>query len=229
MTGPRDAPSVVFDVRGYDMGLPAALGALRAAVEHVRADGLIAYPTETVYGFGGRCSAEALTALGRLKRRERERPFLLLIAGAASVPELRWTPQGRELADAFWPGALTLVLADPDHRFPVGLRGPGGVAVRHTAHPIASALVAALGEPLTSTSANGPGGTPASDAEGAIAALRELGPEETDVGIVDGGALAPSPPSTIVDCAGPVPRLIREGAIPLSRLRCVLPDLTAHA
>ena len=229
MTGHLDSGAVVFDVRGYEVGLPAAQGALRAAVDHLRAEGLIAYPTETVYGFGGRCSAAALAALGRLKRREVDRPFLLLISGAAAVPELRWTPAGRELADAFWPGALTLVLADPDNRYPVGLRGTRGVAVRHSAHPIASALVTALGEPLTSTSANGPGQPPASDVGGAMKALRELRADPTMVGVVDGGSLQPSAPSTIVDCSGPTPRLVREGAIPLSRLRCVLPDLTAHA
>ena len=228
MTRPPDAGATTYDVRGYEVGHPDAEAALRDAVDHVRADGLIAYPTETVYGFGGRCSPAALGALGRLKRRDVTRPFLLLVAGAEAVPGLRWTPEAHDLADAFWPGALTVVLADPEERYPLGLRGTGGVAVRHTAHPIASALVRALGEPLTSTSANGPGAAPAADAEGVVGALRELGAPAGTVHIVDGGTLRPSAPSTIVDCSGPTPRLIREGAVPLSRLRCVLPDLTAH-
>jgi L-threonylcarbamoyladenylate synthase len=228
VTEPVAVGRVVYDVRGFEVGHPAAEEAVREAVEHVRADRLIAYPTETVYGFGGRCSGSAVAALAELKRREPARPFLLLISGTHSVPGLRWTPASRELAAAFWPGALTLVLADPEGRFPAGLRGAGGVAVRHTAHPIAAALVEALGEPLTSTSANAPGSPPAADAGGVVEALRELGGEGAGVRVVDGGSLRPSAPSTIVDCSGPTPHLIREGAIPLSRLRCVLPDLTGH-
>jgi len=217
----------VFDVRGFEVGHPSAAAALGEAIDHLRADGLIGYPTETVYGFGGRCSESAVAALAELKRRDVARPFLLLIAGVDSVPGLRWTSAARELADAFWPGALTLILADPEMRFPLGVRGPAGVAVRHTAHPIAAALVALLGEPITSTSANAPGSPPASDAGGVEEALQELG-VVGGVRIVDGGALPPSAPSTLVDCSGATPVLIREGAIPLSRLRCVLPELTAH-
>jgi L-threonylcarbamoyladenylate synthase len=217
----------VFDVRGFEVGHPGAQAALREAIDHLRADGLIGYPTETVYGFGGRCSEAAVAALAELKRRDLSRPFLLLISGVDSVPGLLWTPAARELAAAFWPGALTLILADPDERFPRGVRGPSGVAVRDTAHPIASALVELLGEPLTSTSANAPGSPPASDAGGVVEALRELG-VASGVGIVDGGALQPSAPSTLVDCSGETPVLIREGVIPLSRLRCVLPELTFH-
>lgn len=229
MSGSPDARHRVVDVRGFEVGLAGAELALGEAVEHLRRDGLIAYPTETVYGFGGRCSEPAVSALAALKHRDSTRPFLLLIEGSATVSELAWTPYARALAAAFWPGALTLVLADPEARFPRGVRGATGVAVRQTAHPVASALIRELGEPLTSTSANAPGSPPAADSGGVQEALHELQAPRGRVVIVDAGTLAPSPPSTLVDCTGASPVLVREGAIPLSRLRCVLPDLKAHA
>ena len=223
----RSARRPVFDLRGLEVGLASAEAALGRAVDHLRDGGLIAYPTETVYGFGGGCSPATVAALAALKRRDRHSPFLLLVDPRQMPPGLRWTPEARELARAFWPGALTLVLADPEKTFPPGIRGATGVAVRHTAHSIAAALVEALGEPLTSTSANAPASPPATDADEVAEALRALG-AGPDVPILDGGALPPSPPSTVVDCSGPVPLLVREGAIPLSRLRCVIPDLTTH-
>ncbi len=216
----------LFDVRGLDVGHPPASTALDRAVEHLRSGGLLGYPTETVYGFGGRCEPESLAALGELKRREAVRPFLLLVSDPDDVPALEWSEQARQLAEAFWPGALTLVLADPGAAYPGRVRGPtGGVAVRHTAHPVAGALVAALGEPLTSTSANAPGQPPSATADEVAQALRDLAPDASHVGIVDAGRLPASAPSTLVDCTAERPVILREGAIPASRLRCVLPDL----
>lgn len=223
------APSPVFDVRGYEVEHGPALDALERAADHLRDGGLLGYPTETVYGFGGRCEVGALEALGDLKRREAARPFLLLISEPSQVPALEWSPSARVLSEAFWPGALTLVLADPAGAYPARLRGPtGGVAVRWTAHPVAGALVELLGEPLTSTSANAPGQPPAATAGEVIRALDELAREPARVGVVDAGALPDSAPSTLVDCTGAEPVVLREGAIPISRLRCVLPELVTH-
>lgn len=214
------------DVRGLEADPQALRDALAPAVDHLRSGGLLAYPTATVYGFGGDTSGPALGALARLKARDAERPFLLLVPHDDAVPGLVWTREARALADAFWPGALTLVLADPGGVQPPGVRGAGGgVAIRRSPHPVVQALVEGLGTPLTSTSANARGAPPAADAEGVRRALEALGPPGSGVWIVDGGALPPSPPSTLVDCTGPEPRVLREGAVPVARLRCVLPDL----
>ncbi len=216
------------DVRGLEVDPEALEGALAPALAHVRRDGILAYPTATVYGFGGRTTPPALAALSALKRRDPERPFLLLIPHDDAVSGLVWTDEARELARAFWPGALTLVLADPHGRYPTGVRGAGGgVAVRRSPHPVVRALVEALGEPLTSTSANLPGAAPASDAAGVARVLEGAGPSGDTVVVVDGGTLPPSPPSTLVDCTGAEPRVLRSGAVPLDRLRCVLPRLSA--
>lgn len=191
---------------------------------HLREGGLLAYPTETVYGFGCALRGEALERLRRLKEREPERPFLLLVPDGESVSGLEWTAEARQLAEVFWPGALTLVLRDPRGLFPPEVRSPeGAVAVRRTPHPLARRIVEALGEPLTSTSANRPGGEPAASAEEAGEAARGAGAGAA-LWVVDGGRLPPSEPSTIVDCTEEgAPRLVRSGAVPPGRLGCVLP------
>ena len=200
-------------------------GELDPVVEHLRLGGLVAHPTETVYGFGGFATAAGVAALRRLKRRPEERSVLVLLPSPEAVPDLIWTEDARELASVFWPGALTLVLADPSGSFPPGVRSAtGGVAVRVTSHPVTRMLVERLGVPLTSTSANAPGDPAAATAEDALAVARAAGAGE-DLWVLDAGRLSPSAPSTVVDCTGPAPVVIREGATPVNRLRCVLPGI----
>jgi len=197
---------------------------LDEVVRHLRSQGIVAMPTETVYGFSCLLQDSPLREVRRLKGREGDRPFLLLIPHAGVVSELEWTPEARELAKAFWPGALTLVLRDPSRRFPDGVRSAqDGVAVRVSPHPVARAVVELAGEAMVSTSANPPGGLPALSGPEALAAAVALGAGES-LWILDGGPLPPSGPSTIVDCSGPKPVVRRVGAIPLNRLRCVLPE-----
>ena len=98
------------------------------------------------------------------------------------------------------------------------------MAIRVSPHPLASAVVTALGRPLVSTSANSPGGLPATTAAEALETARALGAGD-EMWVLDGGPLSPSEPSTIVDCTGPAPVVRRVGAIPVNRLRCVLPEI----
>jgi L-threonylcarbamoyladenylate synthase len=195
--------------------------AIPRVASHLAGGGLLGYPTETVYGLGSSASAPALAALARLKGRDPGKPFLLLVSGRtmAEASGLVFTASARALSDAFWPGPLTLVLRGGEGRLPDGLRGrEGGIAVRHTSHKGIERLVAHTGEPLTSTSANRPGGPPAPGAE----RLVELFQAEVDSGqllVLDGGVLGNVPPSTLVDCTDSVPRMVREGAIPRAELR----------
>jgi len=201
---------------GDDLG-PAAL--------HLERGGLVAYPTETVYGFGGLCTPADVERVRRLKRRPDERPLLILVRRAEDAAGLRWPQEARTLARAFWPGSLTLVLADPDRIFPDGVRSEGGaVAVRVSPHPLVAALLELVAVPLTSTSANVPGEPPALTAEEALDAAARLGAGE-EMLVLDGGRLPPSGPSTIIDCTGTAPTVVREGSVPLSRLRCALPEI----
>lgn len=200
-------------------------GVLDGAVRHLAAGGLVACPTETVYGFSGAATAEAVTAVQALKGRDDTRPLLLLIDRESDAPGLVWTDEARALAEVFWPGALTLVLNDPEARYPVGVRSAsGGVAVRRTAHPAAAALVRALGGPMTSTSANASGERPAESGDEAAALVARLGASDR-VMVLDVGRLPSSAPSTVVDCTGARPRVLREGAIPGARLACVVGEV----
>jgi L-threonylcarbamoyladenylate synthase len=195
--------------------------ALDPTVAHLRAGGLIAYPTETVYGLGSRPRAAEVQALARLKGRRPDKPFLLLVADRdmAEAQGLAFSAAATALARAFWPGPLTLVLPGGGGRLPDALRGPeGGIAVRWTSHRGMARLARALGEPVTSTSANLPGAPPAPGAE-AIARDFAAALEAGTLLVLDGGVLGNSPPSTVVDCTQPAPRLIREGALPLAVLR----------
>jgi L-threonylcarbamoyladenylate synthase len=195
--------------------------ALPQALAHLGAGGLLAYPTETVYGLGSRARGPEVRALARLKGRRPDKPFLLLVAdrAMAEAQGLAFNAAASALARAFWPGPLTLVLPGGSGRLPDALRGPeGGIAVRWTSHRGMARLVGALGEPLTSTSANLPGSPPAPGAE---AIVRDFAPavEAGTLLVLDGGVLGNSPSSTVVDCTQPAPRLIREGALTLGELR----------
>lgn len=195
--------------------------ALAPTVAHLAAGGLIAYPTETVYGLGSRARVADVQALARLKGRRADKPFLLLVThrDMAEAQGLAFNAAASALARAFWPGPLTLVLPGGSGRLPDLVRGPeGGIAVRWTSHRGMAELVGALGEPVTSTSANLPGSPPAPGVE---AIARDFAPavESGTLLVLDGGVLGNSPPSTVVDCTRPVARLIREGAITLAELR----------
>lgn len=199
----------------------AAVPRVRA---HLRAGGLLAYPTETVYGLGSRPVDPDLRTLAALKGRAAGKPFLLLVASRemAEAQGLAMNESARALARAFWPGPLTLVLPGGSGRLPDLLRGPeGGIAVRWTSHAGVALLVGELGEPLTSTSANLPGAPPA---PGADAILRDFAPAVADgrLLVLDGGVLGNQPPSTVVDCTGPLARVVRSGAIPVARLRAAV-------
>jgi len=203
------------------------LSALGRLVDHLLSGGIIAYPTETVYGFGGSLDPRAVNALVKLKNRPSGKPFLLLIAGSEMLDrlDLHLTPEAARLAARHWPGPLTLVLSGGERRVPDRLRGPeGGIAVRWTPHAALSRLITSLGQPITSTSANRPGVPPATSAS---EILEDWSSEIARGGllVLDGGRLEPSPPSTVVDCTGRRPRVIRPGAISASVLRESAPEL----
>lgn len=195
--------------------------AIPAIVAHLEANRLLAYPTETVYGLGCAPTDPALDRLAALKGRPARKPFLLLVDGLAMLERfgLALTPAARTLAREFWPGPLTLVLGGGEGRLPDRLRSAGGgIAVRWTSQPDIARLLTAWQRPLTSTSANIPGGRTAPGPS----AIESLFPESVASGellVLDGGVLGNVPPSTLVDCTGRLPLLVREGAIPLSELR----------
>ncbi len=222
---PAASAARVLEVRGR---VPSP-DELAPVLSHLRGGGLVAYPTETVYGFGGLAGEGPVGALRRLKGREEGRPFLVLLPEAGAAEGLRWSAAARELARRFWPGAVTLVLPDPDGIFPSGVRSPeGSVAVRVSPHPVTRALVEGAGEPVTSTSANVPGGEPALSGDDVLRTVEALG-GGGGIWVLDHGRLPRSAPSTLVDCTGAVPRVLREGAVPATRIDRVLEVLDVEA
>ena len=188
--------------------------------DHLAAGGVLAHPTETVYGLGSRPQPNDLATLMALKRRKVGKPFLLLVGSRemAQAQGLEFTAVALALSDSFWPGPLTLVLRGGEGILPDTLRGPGGgIGVRWTSHKGMETLINGLDLPLTSTSANHPGGPAARGVE-ALAGQFEEAIEHGTLLILDGGVLGDTPPSTIVDCTKERPRLIRAGAIPVDAL-----------
>ncbi|HEY7396107.1 MAG TPA: L-threonylcarbamoyladenylate synthase [Gemmatimonadaceae bacterium] len=205
--------------------------ALRPALEQMEARRVLAYPTETVYGFGGGIDRDSVDALVSLKSRPPGKPFMLLIAGPDMIDRLGLSLPSfaTKLVAKHWPGPLTLVLAGGDRRVPDRLRGPeGGVAVRWTSHPGIARLIRAHGDAITSTSANRPGVPPA---KSATEILEQWGDAIARgwLRVLDAGTLTPSQPSTVLDCTGRRPRVIRPGAIPASTLRESVPSLIGDA
>jgi L-threonylcarbamoyladenylate synthase len=183
---------------------------IERAVDILRGGGLVAYPTDTVYGLAARPSDDA--AVDRLfaaKRRDPDQstPLLIasprdLIAVTTEVPEF---VQG--LIREFWPGALTIVLARAPSFHSKAVAGHS-VGLRVPDHPVPRELVRLLGEPITGTSANIAGGPEPLTADDVRAQLGDR------VGLViDGGRSGGAAPSTVVDCTTDPPTVVRAGPI----------------
>jgi L-threonylcarbamoyladenylate synthase len=176
----------------------------------LQAGELVVYPTETFYAIGADAfSSIALRRLFEVKEREPGRPVGLIAADTAMAFSLaREIPiDARRLADAFWPGPLTLVLPARDDIAPE-LAGPDGVGVRVSPNPVARALSEGIGRPITATSANLRGEAPASTLEEARAGLGE----KVKV-YLEGGKLIASAPSTVVAVHDTGWKMVRVGAI----------------
>jgi L-threonylcarbamoyladenylate synthase len=197
---------------------PSACGpeAVAPAVVWLRGGGIVAFPTDTVYGLAvDPASDGALQALFDLKGRAPQAAVPLIAASTAQLE--RWCgalgSASARLAARFWPGPLSLVLDAPPGVSAAVHGGRGTVAVRVPAHPVARALADAWGSPVTATSANRSGEPPgrtAGDLRGLAADDRVL---VLDAGPAPGGA-----PSTIVDVRTGTPVLVREGAVAWSRV-----------
>ena len=191
-----------------------------AAVEVLRAGGVVALPTDTVYGI---CVAletpGGIERLFDIKRRPPDKGIMLLLDSAAQAPLIGvMTPAAEALAGACWPGGLTVVVPQrPDVSFPASLTaGTPTIGLRVPDHGTARALARAVG-PLPTTSANVSGMSEARDAE----EIRDQLGDVIDL-ILDGGAAHGGPASTVVDCTGALPRVLRIGEVSLERVAAIL-------
>lgn len=183
---------------------------LHRAAEVLRGGGLVAYPTDTVYGLGvDPTNDEAVDRLFGAKRRLPDQSTPLLIASprdlanvVSEVPEI-----AERLIAAFWPGGLTIVLPKAPTFHSKAVVGDT-VGLRVPDHPVPCELVRLLGRPITGTSANAAGGPEPLSADDVRAQLGDA----VDL-VVDGGRCRGGTPSTVVDCTVSPPRIVREGTI----------------
>lgn len=200
--------------------------ALDAAARRLHSGGLVAFPTETVYGLGADATADAGVAhLYATKQRPRLNPLIAHVADAEAARRLVLVDARAEtLMSHFWPGPLTLVLprrAD----CPVSLLAADGLAtlaVRVPAHPVALALLRAFGGPLVAPSANRSGRVSPTTAAHVAAEF-----DATDLLILDGGPCPVGLESTVVDLSGPAPTLLRPGAVTREALTALFGRLDA--
>jgi L-threonylcarbamoyladenylate synthase len=183
-----------------------------AAAAIVRGE-IVAYPTETFYGLAVDALDEgALARLGVLKGREAEKAFPLLVSGREMLASLcsEVSPLAERLMAQHWPGPLTLALpARPG--LPASIVADGCVAVRVSPHPLAQALVVALGRPITATSAN-PAGAPPSRTASEVAAYFAA----PICSILDGGATPGGRPSTLARVREERVEILRQGPVVLA-------------
>jgi L-threonylcarbamoyladenylate synthase len=200
--------------------VPDDPGGWATAIETLRAGGVVALPTDTVYGI---CVAletpGGVERLFEIKRRPPDKGIMLLLESADQAPGIgMMTPAATALAAACWPGGLTVVVPQrPDVPLPSALTaGTSTIGLRVPDHGAPRALAGGVG-PLPTTSANISGVPEARDAAG----IRDRLGDVIDL-ILDGGPAHGGPASTVVDCTGGLPRVIRIGEVPLERVAAIL-------
>jgi len=198
--------------------LPPSPDGLRLADKLLQAGSLVAFPTDTVYGVGSLAfNRAAVESIYEAKDRPVEKAIPILIADpgdlakvALNVPEM-----ASRLAARFWPGPLTLLV--PKHPdLPLAVSATDSVGVRVPDHPVALSLLRLTG-PMAVTSANISGGPNPSTAE---AVMEQLGGRVAL--IIDGGKTPGGLPSTVVDCTGTAPKIVREGPIKMADIQACL-------
>ncbi len=207
----------------YDCRNPAERDrGITAAVEAVKRGDLVVLPTDTLYGLGADAfKSYAVTSLLNAKGRSRNMPPPVLVGSRHTLDGLVFTlPQAaRDLVEAFWPGALTIIVEhSPSLQWDIG-DTDGTVGVRMPLHPVALEVLRETG-PMAVSSANKTGEPPSPTAEHA----REQMGYAVSV-YLETGELPDSVPSTVVDVTANPPRVLRPGAIPLEKLADVVPDI----
>ena len=198
---------------------PTPSGAIDNAVSALADGGVVAIPTDTLYGIAAAALDEsAVQRVFDVKERGQSIPLPLFVSGIDDFHEFgRRVPDvAIELAAAFWPGKLTIVV-DRSSRVPdIVTGGLDTVGLRVPDHPVPREIVARLAAPITATSANISGQPPLTSADHV---LRHLG-DRLDL-VVDGGQIRPSKPSTVIDVTRTPCRILRQGAVTPDRIEQV--------
>ena len=193
---------------------------LDATARFLREGGVAAIPTDTLYGLAADVfNSDAIERVFAIKERPEGMALPVLLADMEQLSQVAQdTPEAaRALAEAYWPGPLTLIVRKAEGLPPRLTAGNATVAVRVPAHPVPRELARRLGRPITGTSANISG---APDPQSLDELRRQIG-ERVDC-VVSAGQVPAGTASTIVDLMGDMPKLIREGAIPFSEIAGIL-------
>jgi len=201
--------------------------AIDEAVAVLRAGGLVGMPTETVYGLAADAANEAaVRRIFAVKGRPADHPLIVHVADATALPH--WAaevpPAAALLADACWPGPLTVLVPRAAHVLDVVTGGRTSVGIRVPAHPLATELLRRFGGGVAAPSANRFGRVSPTTAEHV---RRDLG-DDVDV-VLDGGPCPVGVESTIVDCTVDPPQILRPGGIPSEQIEALLADRLAVA
>ena len=189
--------------------------AIQRAIDVLRNGGVVAYPTDTLYGLAvDPRSADAVRRLFDVKGRQAGHAVPLIAADMEQASQAAvFNARARQLAEAFWPGPLSIVLPAKDAVRAEIAGADRSVAIRVAAHHVSHALAAGLGFCITATSANLTSHPPTSSPAVVAAAIGD----RIDL-LLDDGESPGGPPSTIVDLRGPEARLVRDGAIAWDRV-----------
>ncbi|QFU15852.1 L-threonylcarbamoyladenylate synthase [Microvirga thermotolerans] len=201
--------------------LAADEGGVTRAAEILRGGGLVAFPTETVYGLGADATRpEAVARIYAAKERPRFNPLIAHVDGLpAALAQGTFDGTARRLAEAFWPGPLTLVVpAAPGCTVcDLARAGLDSVGLRVPSHPFARALLAAVARPVSAPSANRSGRVSPTSADHVLGDL-----DGRIDAVLDGGETQVGVESTIVSCLGDAPRLLRPGGVPREAIEALL-------
>jgi L-threonylcarbamoyladenylate synthase len=196
---------------------------IKKAVSILQNGGVVAYPTDTVYGLGA-CMTDikAVDKIFEVKGRPKGMALPVLLAERAMISELvtTFSPEAKKLADEFFPGALTIILPKSALVPDVITGGGKTVAFRIPNHPVPLALAKGLGEPIVGTSANLSGRPSCLTAAEVVAQIGD----KIDM-VIDGGRCPGGIESTVIDLSGEKPVIRRLGAVPLEKLQKILPDI----
>ncbi len=202
----------------------ADASSIRKAANIIRDGGVVAFPTETVYGLGcDTFNERAASEVYRMKRRPNSNP---LISHVLDVPMAKrvvigWDVRCQKLAEAFWPGPITLVLPRRAEVAPSSIGGRSTVAVRSPSHPVARQLLEAAGTPISAPSANRSGRLSPTRAEHVAEELSD----EPELMILDGGPCVVGLESTVLDLSRARPIILRPGSITSEMMKPIIGEV----
>ncbi len=204
---------------------PAIEKQIKKAISILKRGGLVAYPTDTVYGLGA-CMTDihAVERIFQVKGRPKGMALPVLLSDRAQIEEIVAVlpPSARRLIEEFFPGAMTIILPKSDAVPGIITGGGKTVAFRIPNHPVPIALIKGLGKPIVGTSANLSGLESSLTAE---EVTKQIG-GQIDM-VIDGGRCPGGIESTVVDLSGEKPIIRRKGAISIERIKEILPDIVS--